>query len=144
MKHNTCLIRSLFVFIVLIGGFSAHAKIINSEFLNQASFGSEGPQLVEMELAGSRTYVLSYNIPGKSPLFRNISSKEYRNLQEQMRKFLNSAKEENTQTCDHEITYTRVENESKVSNSSLCWSRLTAKRRVQISDWLIGVRKTLQ
>lgn len=148
MKHNTCLKQTILSLLVTLICSSGFAKIINSEFLNQAEVGSEGPQIVEMELAGSRAYMLSYNTnkPGKEPKFRNLSQKEYLKIQAQMRNFLKnsgSAKSE-SEHCDREIVYTKVEEESKVSNQSVCWARLGSKKRTAISDWLIEVRKSLQ
>ncbi len=148
MKHNTWFFKSLISLVLSLLTSQSFAKIINSEFLNQADVGSEGPQIVELELAGSKAYMLSYNTnkPGKEPKFRNLSQREYLKIQAQLHKFIKSAQKESSkdQACDRQITYTKVQDENKVSNKSFCWANLGAKQRTQISDWLIEIRKSLQ
>lgn len=145
MKHNTWFLRILSSLILTVFTSTAFAKVVNSEFLNQAGYGSEGPQLHELELAGTRTYLLTYNTTGKNPLFRNLSKKEYLKLQKEMRMILEQAsKSDDQEPCDKELTYTKVEKEKSISNSTLCWERLTSEQRVQISDWFIEIRKSLR
>ena len=73
---------------ILFFNLNVFAKIISSEFLNQATYGSEGPQIAELEFSGKKAYMLTYNIPGKNPLFKNLSQKEFMKLQNDMHGFL--------------------------------------------------------
>jgi hypothetical protein len=52
---------------------SAEAKIINSDFFNQSSSGSEGPQLLELELHGQKAFILSYYAHGEKTRMRTIT-----------------------------------------------------------------------
>jgi hypothetical protein len=145
MKHNLWIKQITLSFFVVLFGTQGMAKIISSEFLNQAMVGSEGPQLVALDLSGTKAFMLSYNLPGQEPLIRHLSEKEFLKLQTEMRKFLKRASgKKASKHCERELIYTKVENENKVSNEPICWADLGAKKRIQISDWFVGVRKTLQ
>lgn len=126
-------------------GSLVEAKIIKSEFLNQAILGSEGPQLLEIDLEGSKAYLLSYNRLGQKPLIRSLSERDYRRYQSDMEKILQNAEEVNAKNsneyCERELVYTKVINENEVTTDSLCWNRLGAQNRVLIGNWLTDLRR---
>jgi hypothetical protein len=146
MKHNLCLNKIIVSLVVLFASFPAFSKVVQSEFLNRAGFGSEGPQLHEIEYSGTKAYLLTYNNVGESPLFRNLTKKEYQKIQLELHDILTVTGEDikSNEPCDRELVYTKVENEDRVSHSNICWERLSSNKRQRISQWMLGLRKSFQ
>ena len=142
MKHNLCSKLFFSILLILSVSHTALAKVMNTEFLNQASFGSEGPQLQEIQSKGVRSYLLTFNIPGKNPLLKVLTKKQYQRLQSEMRAFVKEASSDQG-NCDRVISYTQVEEEKKIRNANICWENLPAEKRLRISDWFIEIQKSL-
>lgn len=144
MKHNFCLPTLFLTFFMLISANPAFAKVIQSEFLNRAGYGSEGPQLHEIDYSGTKTYLLTYQDVGDSTLFKNLTKKEYLRIQAELHDLLAASASETNEPCDKELVYTRVQNEDKVSHANICWERLAKTHREKISQWMLGLRKSFQ
>lgn len=143
MKHNICLTQFALAIICSLSASISFGKIITTEFLNQANLGSDGPQIQELDIAGQRTYLLTFNSPGQKPSVRTISKKEYSKLQKQFRTIVKIAEspDEPGIPCAKELTYTKVDGENKISNTTVCYERLAADKKLQISDWFIELRE---
>ncbi|MEY4615322.1 MAG: hypothetical protein RJB66_282 [Pseudomonadota bacterium] len=144
MKHNSCLAKILMGFVIILASLPAFSKVVQSEFLNRAGYGSEGPQLHEIEYSGTRAYLLTYNSVGENTQFKNLNKKEYQKIQSELRNILTTSalETQSNEPCDRELVYTKVEQEDKVSHSRICWERLPAPKRERISQWMLGLRKS--
>lgn len=118
------------------------AKVVSSEFLNQATYGSEGPQLTEVEVDGRSIYLLKYLYKGKDDLIKTLSRDEYLKIQKQMNAFFEKKSASDSESaCERELVYTKVENEDKVSNQILCWQDINADRRIEVSQWISDIQR---
>lgn len=152
MKHNFCLTaipyiaRSFTVFVLLqLLNQSLFAKVVTSEFFNQAAYGSDGPLLTEIEVGTKRIYVLKYLRQGGRELLKTISKSEFQKIQSEMISFFDGIENKNEDTvCERELTYTRVEKENQVSNRVLCWQELSAEKRMKVSQWIMMLQKNME
>jgi hypothetical protein len=48
------------------------------------------------------------------------------------------------QFCENSFVLTNVKLEKTVSNTPLCWERLTNQKRAEITNWIVAVRKSLR
>lgn len=152
MKHNFCLttipffVRSSSIFVLLLLlNQSLFAKVVTSEFFNQAAYGSDGPLLTEIEVGTKHIYLLKYLRQGGRDLLKAISKSEFQKIQSEMISFfdINENKNEDS-VCERELTYTKVEKEDQVSNRVLCWHALNAEKRMKVSQWIMSLQKNME
>lgn len=145
MKHNSFLQKTTLVVLAMVFSQSLMAKVISSEFLNQATYGSEGPQLSEVEVDGRSIYLLKYLYKGKEDLVKTLSKNEYLKIQKQMNAFFEKKSTDNDESaCERELVYTKVENENKVSNQILCWQNINADQRIEVSQWISDIQRKVE
>ena len=152
MKHNFCLAtvlflaRSITIFVLLqLLNQSLFAKVVTSEFFNQAAYGSDGPLLTEIEVGTKHIYLLKYLRQDGRELLKAISKSEFQKIQSEMTSFFDGIENKNEDSvCERELTYTKVEKESKVSNRVLCWQALSAEKRMQVSQWIMILQKNME
>lgn len=144
MKHSTFFQNTVMVILAVLGSQQLMAKVISSEFLNQATYGSEGPQLSEVEVDGRSIYLLKYLYKGKEDLVKTLSKDEYLKIQKQMNAFFDKKTADKDEACERELVYTKVENENKVSNQILCWQSINADQRIDVSQWISDLQRKVE
>lgn len=145
MKHNTFFVQMALTTLTILFSFSLMAKVVSSEFLNQATYGSEGPQLSEVEVDGRSIYLLKYLYKGKDDLIKTLSRDEYLKIQTQMNSFFEKKPGSDSESaCERELVYTKVENENKVSNQILCWQDINSDKRIEVSQWISDIQRKVE
>lgn len=126
----------------------AQTKIISSEFLNAAPIGRSGPQLVEVDLEGTRKYILTFTAEGEESPIVTLEKRDFLDLQWDMRKIVTQgilARRKNKQVkhrvCDKELVYTKVDADKELSSETLCLSDFGPKNQRLVSLWLSEVKK---
>jgi len=121
------------------------AKVMKSEFLNQATYGSEGPQLTELEFEGRSIYLLKYLYKGKEDKVKTLSHDEYLKIQKQMSAFFEKKQNlDEDAACERELVYTKVESENRVSNQILCWQDISSEKRMEVSQWISDMQRKVE
>lgn len=129
---------------------AAKAQIISSEFLNQASVGGEGPQLVEVDLDGKRRFLLTYTHLGQPTKVVALQKTEFIDLQIELRRIVtkgivarNKNETSSFKLCEKEIVYTKVDADKKVVNESICLNDVEVSNRRQIASWFESVKNRM-
>lgn len=145
MKHNTFFVQLALITLTTLSRGSLLAKVVSSEFLNQATYGSEGPQLSEVEVDGRSIYLLKYLYKGKDDLIKTLSRDEYLKIQKQMNSFFEKKPGNDSESsCERELVYTKVENENQVSNQILCWQDINSDKRIEVSQWISDIQRKVE
>lgn len=146
MKHNTCLYSAVVALqVALFLSPILHGKIVTSEFFNQATYGSEGPELTELEIGGRSIYLLKYLYKDKENFTKTLSKDEYLKIQKQMNSFFEKKNQMNDESvCERELVYTKVDKDNQVSNQILCWQDIKSEKRLQVSRWMSDMQRKIK